>query len=130
MTITKTKWGLSYLALGVFVATGFAALGGANTQDASFSALMAWLALVSYVAVFELSSVINASAKPAVIAAGGLGVAVCMWMIGATTSAINHGTAFSLLPQAQGRLWWVIPLAIAIWTAREIYRRKRQGAGL
>lgn len=124
MTVTKSKGGLLYLAIGVLACFGFAALGAANTQDPNFGMLMALLAFVFYLALYEIAAFIKATTKPAVIVAGGLGLMVCFSGIGAVTNAVISGGEIDLL----GRGFWILPLAIACWTARELYNRKRPNA--
>ena len=124
MNVTKSKGGLLYLAIGVFGCFVFAAVGAANTQDVNFGVLMASIAFIFYLVLYEIAAFIKASTKPVVVVAGGLGLIVCFSGIGAVTNAVISGGDLDLL----GRGFWILPLAIAFWTAREVYNRKRPNA--
>ncbi len=123
MTVTKSKGGLFYLAIGVLACLSFASIGAANTQSAGFGMLMACAALVFYVAIFEIAALIKATTKTAVIVAGGLGLIVCFSAIGVVSRAVITGNVNLVTPG-----WWILPLAVVFWTAREVYNRKRPTA--
>ncbi len=124
LAVVQSKWGLLYLAVGVVAALMFSAVGAANTQSPLFGVSLAALAFVFYVALYELAAINKATARSSVVVATALGIVACFWVMSAVSDAVINGH-FTLMP---GRLSWVIPLGVVIWTARELYNRKRPSA--
>ena len=128
LAVIQSKGGFFYLAVGMVACLAFAAVGAANTQSPLFGATLASAALAVYVALFELTTMIKATSKTTLIVAGGLGLVACFWMIGAVSDAVISGQ-FSFVPLHGFRLtWFLLPVGLALWTAREIYNRKRPNA--
>lgn len=122
MTVTQSKVGWLFLIVGVVSACVMAAVAATNTQNPGFSVMLALGALVAYVAIFELVMAIKATTRPVVVAIAGAGLVLCFVVLIAVGNAVTSGY-FSMLPDRI--TWWALPLAIAGWSLRELWERKK-----
>ena len=126
MAVTKSKWGWLYLAVGFVSCCLMAAVAGANSQNPLQSALLMVVGFLFYVGIFELATLVRTTTRLSAIVLAGLGLVICFVVLMAVGDAVITGE-FNLVPSRM-KTAWVLPLAVALWTVREIWERRRNSA--